>query len=182
MVQITFEKASIKHQALILQWLAEPHMQEFWDNSQEHKDDILNFIHGRKQTYFYGTTKYWVGYYENQPFCFVLTDVMLPSQKMSDAHREHLSKAGTTVCLDFGIGNTKMLGKGLAAPALIQIMDFYRNNIDPHADVFFIDPNENNPRARHVYEKAGFQAVGSFNMESGFFVGEKTILLVKKII
>ena len=38
--QISFEKASIKHQDMIFKWLAEPHMQEFWDNSQEHKDDL----------------------------------------------------------------------------------------------------------------------------------------------
>jgi hypothetical protein len=36
-------------------------MQEFWDNGQEHKDDIINFIHGRKQHYFYGTTQHWGG-------------------------------------------------------------------------------------------------------------------------
>jgi hypothetical protein len=45
--QIHFEKASIKHQNIIFQWLAEPHMQEFWDNSPEHKEDILIFINGR---------------------------------------------------------------------------------------------------------------------------------------
>ncbi len=52
-------------------------MQEFWDNSREHKDDILNFIHGRKQYYFYGTTHYGIGYIGDQEFCFLLSDQML---------------------------------------------------------------------------------------------------------
>lgn len=31
-----------------MKWLNEPHVQEFWDNTQAHKEDILNFIQGRK--------------------------------------------------------------------------------------------------------------------------------------
>jgi hypothetical protein len=42
--KIHFEKASTKHQDTLFQWLNEPHMKEFWDNSQEHREDILNFI------------------------------------------------------------------------------------------------------------------------------------------
>lgn len=45
----TFEKASLQHKDLIFGRLAEPHMQEFWDNSQEHKDHIINFMEGRKE-------------------------------------------------------------------------------------------------------------------------------------
>lgn len=53
---IEFEQATLKHKDIIFQWLAEPHMQEFWDNSQEHKDDILIFMNGRKKasSYFNG--------------------------------------------------------------------------------------------------------------------------------
>lgn len=55
--------------------------------------------------------------------------------------------------------------------------------IDPHADTFFIDPDDNNPRAQHVYEKAGFKLVGKFIAEKAFwdFTGDKTHLMVKKM-
>lgn len=177
--KVHFEKASIKHQKVIFDWLEQPHMKEFWDNSQEHKDDILNFIHHRKQVYFYGTTQYWVGYINADPFCFILTDSILPSQKMTDLHRQYLSENGRTISLDFGIGNTAFFGRGLAAPTLKAFVDFYHDQIDPQADTFFIDPDVNNPRAIHVYTKAGFHLVGNFTMESGVFKDQQTLLMVK---
>lgn len=179
---IHFEKAAPQHQDMILQWLSEPHMMEFWDNSQGHKDDILNFIHGRKQTYFYGSTEYRVGYYKNEPFAFILSDIILPNQvEDNEIQKQYLSKEGHTISLDFGIGNKHFLGKGLAAPTLIAFVNYYHEQLDPKADTFFIDPDANNPRAKHVYAKAGFQEVGSYDMGNGVFTGQKTFLMIKKI-
>ncbi len=180
--EIYFEKVSHQHQEIIFQWLAEPHMQEFWDNSQEHKDDILNFIHGRKQHYFYGTTMYWVGLIEDQPFCFLLSDQILPSEPhLPELHKANLSKNGHTISLDFGIGNKNFLGKGLASPVLIKFTSFYQEQVDQLADTFFIDPDENNPRAKHVYEKAGFKIVGDYDVSMGVFKGSTSHLLVKHL-
>ena len=179
---IHFEKATLAHREFIFAWLEEPHMQEFWDNSQEHKDDILNFLNGQKQHYFYGTTMYWVGFLDDQPYSFLLTDQMLSDQEdLTDLHRAQLSKMGHTIGLDFGIGDKTFLGQSLAAPTLEAFVEFYRTHVDPKADTFFIDPNENNPRAKHVYEKAGFEAVGEYNMCQGFFTGSTSSLMVKKI-
>lgn len=129
--KVNFKPASKEHENIIFQWLEEPHMKEFWDNTQEHKDDILNFIHGRKQTYFCGTTKYWIGYYENQPFSFILSDEILPTENLNELHRQFLSKLGHTIALDFGIGNTSFLGKGLASPTLQAFTEFYKYEIAP---------------------------------------------------
>lgn len=176
---IHFEKASPKFEKIIFQWLAEPHMIEFWDNSQEHKDDIKNFIHGRKQHYFFGTTIYWIGLINDVPFSFLLSDEMLSTQDdLTDLHRKYLSKSGRTISLDFGIGNKNFLGKGLAAPTLKKFTDFYHSQIDPLADTFFIDPDENNPRAKHIYEKAGFKLVGGYIPTMGAFKEQYSHLLV----
>ena len=179
--QIYFEKATAKHQDIIFKWLAETHMQEFWDNSQEHKDDILNFIHGRKQHYFYGTTQYWVGYIDDQPFSFILSDQILSTQNISDVHHQHLSEAGHTTVLDFGIGHIAYLGKGLAAPTLKAFMAFFQKSIDPKTDTFFIDPDIKNPRAIHVYEQAGFKLVGNYVATEGAFKEQTSYLMVKHI-
>ena len=48
-MSINFEKANINHVDIIWGWLSEPFVQEFWDNTQGHKDDILNFVNGRKE-------------------------------------------------------------------------------------------------------------------------------------
>ncbi len=181
--QIYFEKVSNKHQDIIFSWLAEPHMQEFWDNSQEHKDDIVNFIQGRKtpSNYFNGIFTYWVGLIHDEPYCFLLTAEVIDDSDCLAIWRTHLSSTGKTYSLDFGIGNPAFLGKGLAAPTLEAFTSFFSKNIDPLADTFFIDPDENNPRAIHVYEKAGFKMVGDYIAAQGAFKGQTSHLMVKQI-
>lgn len=181
-IKIHFTKAIQSHIDLIFSWLQEPHIQEFWDNSQDHKDDILNFIQGNPQTYFAGTTKYWIGLIDNEPYAFILSDILKKGQKdLSQVHLANMSETGHTVSLDFGIGNKKYLGRGLAAPTLLEFMFFYKRTIDPKADTFFIDPDENNPRAIRVYNKAGFIKVGEYQATEGAFIGHNSELMVKKL-
>ncbi len=181
MGEITFKVASLEDEQTIFSWLAKPHMIEFWDNSQEHKDDILNFIHGRKQHYFAGTTKYFIGLSNNVPFAFILGDIINVDENLPAIQKHAMSAHGHTVSVDFGIGNEDYLGKGLAAPTLEKFILYYQNQVDPKANTFFIDPAENNPRAKHIYEKAGFKHVGEYNPTKGAFVGCKNLLMVKKI-
>lgn len=181
MSNITFEKANLSHEKIIFSWLSEPHMIEFWDNSQEHKDDIVNFIHGRKQSYFAGTTQYFVGLIDEEPFAFLLADVLSVSEDLPPIYKVNLSKNGHTIALDFGIGNKNFIGKGLAAPTLEAFVSYYYTDIDDQADTFFIDPDENNPRAEHVYEKSGFKYVGDYHPTEGAFIGSTSQLMIKKI-
>jgi len=180
-MNINFEKSTPLHKDTIFNWLAEPHVQEFWDNSQEHKDNILDFIHGRKQRYFYGTTQYWIASIDGQPYGFILSDILQEDQDMSDIHKNHLSKSGHTIAIDFCIGSKNHLGKGLATLTLDTFVNFYQKSVDPQADTFFIDPEENNPRAKHVYSKAGFEQVGEFDVQSGIFKSNVNHLMVRKI-
>lgn len=180
---IHFEQVNLDHQKLIFDWLESPHVQEFWDNSQEHKDDIINFMEGRitPSSYWNGIFSYWIGSINNTPYCFLLTSEIQKNETYPDLWKENLSKSGKTLTIDFCIGSTDHLGQGLAAPTLQAFTEFYHRSVDPAVDTFFIDPDENNPRAQHVYAKAGFQLVGDFVMNEGFFDGHKTLLMVKKI-
>lgn len=180
-MNIHFEKTHLKDAEIIFQWLIEPHMMEFWDNSPEHKEDILNFIQGKEQHYFYGTTAYWIGFINEEPYCFILSDILQPEQDLSEIQKKHLSKSGHTITLDFGIGNKKYLGKGLAAPTLQKFVHFYKQAVDPLADTFFIDPDENNPRAKQVYSTAGFKSVGEFDVTTGAFKGSANCLMIKQV-
>jgi len=47
-MKINFAKVTGAHLDTIFSWLTEPHIVEFWDNTQAHKDDIVNFAEGRK--------------------------------------------------------------------------------------------------------------------------------------
>jgi hypothetical protein len=48
-MKIKFEKVTGAHLYTIFSWLREPHIMEFWDNTQAHKDDIVNFTEGRNK-------------------------------------------------------------------------------------------------------------------------------------
>lgn len=57
-MNIHFEKANLNHLDIIFGWLTEQFVQEFWDNTQGHKDDILNFVNDRKEPSDYCDGKY----------------------------------------------------------------------------------------------------------------------------
>lgn len=166
MKNLKFEKANLQHKAIIFEWLDKPHIKEFWDNSPEHREDIIIFLNGRKEPtkYFNGIFTYWIGSIEGEAFCLVMTAKVLIDEGCPQLWKEHLSKTGKTYSLDFCIGNETYLGKGLAAPTLQAFVQFFQRDVDKTADTFFIDPNENNPRAKHVYEKAGFHSIGSSDL------------------
>lgn len=64
---------------------------------------------------------------------------------------------------------------------LCTFIDYFRKKVDSKADTFLIDPSVENPKAKHVYEKAGFIYQEDFMMGgecSG--AGKLHHLLVKK--
>ena len=182
-MDITFTNAKNEHLGLILQWLESEHVREFWDNSQAHKDDIRLFTEGRTEQspYFGGIFEYWVGLYDPEPFCLVMTSRLSPEEDLPELWQRHLSNCGNTSSIDFCIGNRRYLGKGLAAPTLNAFIHFFRTHVDPQTDTFLIDPDAGNAKAKHVYAKAGFIPVGSYRMESGVFMGQETELMILEI-
>jgi len=180
--KITFEKATFAHKEIIFSWLAEPHVQEFWDNTQGHKDDILNFMNGRKEpsNYCDGKYIYWIAYTNSQPYAMLMTIHETIKDDIGELKLSHLSKTGHTYGLDYMIGNTEYLGKGYGAKTLVEFVDFFRDNFDKKADRFLIDPASNNPRAKHVYEKAGFKHIADFIMDGNVSgAGKLHHLLIK---
>lgn len=175
---IRFQKATPQQQQDIFQWLIEPHVQEFWDTSPEHKEDILIFMRGRKEAspYHGGIFDYWVGFFENEPYCLLMTSEILPNEKdLLELWRAHLSKVGKTYSVDFMIGNTKFLGKGLGGATLEAFTQFIHEKVDHSVDTFFIDPEVTNLTAQRANEKGGFNKVGIF------YRGSDHVLMVKKM-
>lgn len=184
MTNITFEKATLAHQDIIFSWLDSPHVQEFWDNTPEHRQDIVIFMNGRKETssYFGGINTYWVGKQAGVPYAFLLTtEAKIEQTDLPSSWREHLSTTGKTYTIDFCIGNVDYFGKGLAAPTLEAFCQFIHQQVETAVDTFIIDPDINNPRAKHVYAKAGFKEMGTFIAETEAFKGHTSVLMIKKI-
>lgn len=185
MKNIHFEQANITHIDTIFSWLAEPKVQEFWDNTQGHKDDILNFIGGRiiPSDYADGKYIYWIATDHGHPFAMLMTIQETPEDHLDDVKLMHLSKTGHTYGIEYMIGDQEYFGKGYGAKTLAEFVDFFRRKFDPLADTFLIDPASDNPRAKHVYMKAGFLHVADFVMSgevSG--AGKEHHLLIKRFL
>ncbi|MBX9977871.1 MAG: acetyltransferase [Alphaproteobacteria bacterium] len=180
---ITFEKATKVHQAAIFDWLKKPHIKEFWDNSQKHKDDILNFMDGRKEPspYFGGMNTYWIGRMNDIPYAFIISHEENKETNPPAYLTPYLSPSGKTICLDFCIGNVDFFCKGYAASTLTAFMDYFSQEIEPATDIFLIDPYLNNPRAIHVYEKAGFDIMNEFTQDGGYFDQTKGLIMIKRV-
>ncbi len=181
-MKICFEKITREHINLIFTWLAEPFVMEFWDNTQAHKDDIINFVDGRKipSRYAEGRYVYWIAKLEDEPFAMLMSIQDTEEDDIAAARLERLSKTGNTWSIDYMIGHPDYHGKGYGARTLSEFIDFFRVTVDTKADTFFIDPAVNNPRAKHVYMKAGFKHVTDFIMEGDYSgSGKKHHLLVR---
>jgi len=183
-MKIIFEKAKPKHKEIIFSWLEEPHAKEFWDSSKAHKDDIVNFMEGRKtpSSYFDGIFTYWVGSFNGQFYCLILTAEVIKDSSPSKFWRDNVSKDKKTYSIDFCIGSSNFLDKGLAAKTLHQFMSFFSLEHDRKVGKFFIDPEERNLKAIHVFEKVGFKKVGCFTGENEYWYqgGKKSFLLMTK--
>jgi len=181
--KITFEKATIAYKEIIFSWLAEPHVQEFWDNTQDHKDDILNFMNGRNEpsNYYDGKYVYWIALAFGQPYAMIMTIQETIQDDIGELKHSHLSKTGNTYSLDYMIGNTAYIGKGYGTQTLIEFVNFFRDQFDKKADTFLIDPASDNHRAKRVYEKAGFKHIADFAMGGDCRdAGKPHHLLIKK--
>lgn len=165
-MNIHFEKANMNHIDIIFGWLAEPYVQEFWDNTQGHKDDILNFVNGRKEPSHYcgGKYVYWIAICNDHPFAMLMTIRETAADHINDIKLNHLSKTGHTYGIDYMIGDKNYFGKGYGDKTLMKFLDFFRKDFDSKADRFIIDPASDNPRAKHVYMKAGFKHIDDFVM------------------
>ncbi len=182
-MKIHFEKVTGAHLDTIFSWLRQPHIMEFWDNTQGHKDDIVNFAEGRKtpSSYADGLYVYWIAYLKDEAFAMLMTIQETHKGDIGEEKLKRLSKTGNTYGIDYMIGNPKFLGKGYGSKTLSDFVDYFREFFDPKSDTFIIDPASDNPKAMHVYMKAGFKHVCDFMMEGDVSgAGKLHHLLIKK--
>lgn len=164
---ITFRKAAKHDLETLLSWIAEPHVTQFWDNSQEHKDDIVCFTQGRQtpSSYAGGRYVYWIASWADETYALLMAIQETHKDDIGPEKTQQLSKTGHTYSLEYMIGNPSFFNKGYGAKTLLQFLDYFRKTVDHKADTFLIDPDCTNVRAKHVYTKAGFLHMGDFMME-----------------
>lgn len=143
----------------------------------------MNFIEGRKtpSSYAEGKYVYWLARVGGEPYAMLMTIQETLDDDIGEEKLSRLSTTGNSYGLDYMIGNCNYFGKGYGARTLSEFVEYFRAYVDPRADTFIIDPSADNPRAKHVYIKAGFEYCCDFIMagdNSGS--GKLHHLLIKK--
>ena len=166
---VSFRRAELNDEELISRWFHSPHVSEYWGEASTNIRDFRSTMTGVGVLF-----HYWIGQDGTIPFCLLIT---------TDATRdtpEHLApflpETGEAWTLDVLIGPPEYVGRGIATQMLESFLSHiqYQNRA---LRTVLIDPEANNSRAIHVYEKAGFQLVSEFVPSDGAFQGKPHVLM-----
>lgn len=157
-----FKPVVESQQALIHEWLKQDYIQEWI-----HGAGLQNTLSGlTKFIQYYATTQkidracnltqHWIGYEGDYPFVYLLTSNVIKNE--ISEYAKYCETDGLAITLDIFICDRQYLGKGLATQV---IKEFLMSQFSDISEVF-IDPEQSNERAVHVYQKTGFQIVGDF--------------------
>lgn len=161
-LRLTFMPAVESQREMIHAWLQQDYIHE-WIHGQGLQNTLLGLekvfqyqAEGKTLDRQSETTQHWIGYDDDKPFIYLLTSNVF--KREDDEYSKYSESDGLAITLDIFIGDPKYLGKGLA-DAIIK--EFLLSRFSDVAEVF-IDPEQRNERAVHVYQKAGFRIVGEF--------------------
>lgn len=158
----TFKPAQASQRELIHGWLKQDYIAQWI-----HGPGLQNTVTGLEKFFQYcaegksidrhmNITQHWVGYDGDVPFVYLLTSNVFNNE--NSEYAKYSETIGPIITLDIFIGNKDYLGKDLATRI---IREFLLSHFSDVQEVF-IDPEQSNKRATHVYEKAGFKKVGEF--------------------
>jgi hypothetical protein len=157
MDQLTFSSVSPEQESLVLSWLHKPHVNEWF-----HGTGLQNTIEGLRAFVTNGIPRFdpWIAYCNDKPFAFLLTSDVLESEANYPENplAKWIEAGKKAITLDLLIGEEIYLGKGLSVPMIQGFLE----KVHPDKDLVFIDPEEVNKKAIHVYAKAGFEKIDNF--------------------
>lgn len=157
-----FKPVVESQQALVHEWLQQDYIRE-WIHGvglQSTFSGLAKFIPHYEMTQKIDRTskltQHWIGYDGDKPFVYLLTSNVLKDELSEYA--KHRETDGLAITLDIFICDRQYIGKGLATRIIKEFLLCHFCDISE----VFIDPEQGNKRAVHVYQKAGFQIVGDF--------------------
>ncbi len=160
--RFTYRPVMASQQPLVHEWLKQDYIQEWI-----HGVGLQNTLTGlTKFIEYYATTQkiertsditqHWIGYEGDHPFVYLLTSNVL-KEEISE-YAKYRETNGLAITLDIFICDGQYLGKGLATQVIKEFLMIQFSDISE----VFIDPEQGNKKAVHVYQKTGFQIVGDF--------------------
>jgi RimJ/RimL family protein N-acetyltransferase len=150
--RISFAPVAPEHYSLLGEWLAAPHMREWWGDPEEELGFIRDMVEGRDTTRPFmmvldgelvGYIQYWfLGHHQNEQW--------------TKDHPWLKELPSESVGIDLSIGDSARLSQGIGSAALAAFVAMLRS--EGHQTII-IDPDPANVRAVRAYEKAGFTPV-----------------------
>lgn len=151
--KVSFERVEDRHLPMLLAWLSEPHVRQWWGDPEVELGLIRD---GCKS----GEVDGFVFYVANEPVGYIQS--WIPSRYDEEPWAQDLS--ADTPGVDIFVGQPERTGKGLAPLAL---RAFAMRLFEKGAQRIVIDPDAGNRRAVRAYAKAGFVPFGEWIDESG---------------
>lgn len=154
--KIEFLPIQERHIPLMLQWMRQPHIAEFWQET-EHEEQF-------RQKYLIELPKRGVS-----PFIIAINSIPIGYIQSYQANKVGGgwwpdAKEGT-FGIDQFIGDPDWVGKGFGTKAINHfVQDIFMQS---KVSEIITDPEPKNKKAIHVYEKVGFKAVGEINTPGG---------------
>ncbi|MCF7806173.1 MAG: acetyltransferase [Simkaniaceae bacterium] len=143
-----FEILKKDQEEMLKEWLKQDYVAEFWHGSglRNTLNSISQFVKGEKPQH-----TLWIAYDGTIPFGYLMT-LNIDFEK-DHLYAKYLTPSSKAITLDLLIGNPSYLGKGLGTRMIKELL------LQKFGDVtdVFMDPETDNLKAIHVYEKAGFR-------------------------
>ncbi|WP_437352827.1 GNAT family N-acetyltransferase [Neorhizobium petrolearium] len=158
--RIGFRPVEPAHYPLLLRWLNEPHILEWWGDPDEELGFIKDMVEGKDTTRPFiftldaepvGYIQYWfLGHHQNDEWT---RDNPWLLELPSDA-----------IGVDLSVGDAGKLSAGIGSAALSAVAAILRNL---GHETIVIDPDPANVRAVRAYSKAGFRTVPELEGRTG---------------
>ncbi|NGX59831.1 MAG: Aminoglycoside N(6')-acetyltransferase type 1 [Chlamydiae bacterium] len=147
-----FDVVPSKEADLVKSWLKQDYVAQYFYGTglKNTLEDLELFINSEKSQW-----THWLAYDGTTPFGYLMTSSIDPSEGECAKYCDSNSVA---ITLDLLIGDVSYLGRGLSHR---MIQNFLKQKFSGVTDVF-IDPAEENTKAIHIYEKAGFEKLEQF--------------------
>lgn len=158
--RISFAPVTAEHYSLLGEWLAAPHMREWWGDPEEELGFIRDMVEGRDTTRPFmivldglavGYIQYWfIGHHQNEQW--------------TKDHPWLKELPSESVGVDLSIGDPALLSRGIGSAALVAFVAMLRAE---GYETVVIDPDPANVRAVRAYLKAGFLPIPELESRTG---------------
>ncbi|WP_116964162.1 GNAT family N-acetyltransferase [Fastidiosibacter lacustris] len=159
MMRLKFEKVNSAYKAMILSWLSEKHVQEFYygDGLKNTLNNLELYCQGVNDNGSY-TFNQWVAFCNDKPFGFLITTFINGPYDPNHNYDKWYVEGKKMLTLDLLIGAKEFLDQGLSYKMIKAfILDQFSE-----VDYFIINPEKANTKAIYVYEKPGFKSLEEF--------------------